>query len=73
MMGCLAAPFRALGCLVLIAALALGWLYRDRLMDEGHRLLDRISTPAASSGPASEAARPGTRASPCCGAPPRCA
>lgn len=62
MMGCLTAPFRALGCLVLIAALALGWLYRDRLVEEGHRLLDRISAPSTSSGPASEAARPGTRA-----------
>ena len=61
MMGCLAAPFRALGCLVLIAALALGWLYRDRLVDEGHRLLDRIPVPPSSRGPASESARPGTR------------
>lgn len=61
-MGCLAAPFRALGCLVLIALLALGWLYRDRLVPEGHRLLDRILAPSASSGPASEPARPGTRA-----------
>ena len=62
MMGCLTAPFRALGCLVLIAALALGWLYRDRLVNEGHRLLDRISASSASSGPASSPARPGSRA-----------
>jgi len=64
MMGCLTAPFRALGCLVLIAALALGWLYRDRLVEEGHRLLDRIPARSAPSRPASAsaAARPGTRA-----------
>lgn len=32
MIGCLTAPFRALGCLVLIGALVLGWLYRDRVV-----------------------------------------
>ena len=33
-MGCLTAPFKLLGCLGLVAALAVGWLYRDRLADE---------------------------------------
>ncbi len=41
-MGCLTAPFKLLGCLGLIAAIALGWLYRDRLVREGRRVLDRI-------------------------------
>jgi hypothetical protein len=31
-MGCLSAPFKLLGALVLVAALALGWLYRDRVI-----------------------------------------
>jgi hypothetical protein len=31
-MGCLLAPVRAFGCLVLLAALVGGWLYRDRIM-----------------------------------------
>ena len=30
-MGCLTAPFKLLGFLLFVAALALGWLYRDRL------------------------------------------
>jgi hypothetical protein len=57
-MGCLTAPFRLLGCLVLIAALALGWLYRDRLVREGRRLIGGAGavTPAAATG------RPGGRA-----------
>ncbi|HEU4699526.1 MAG TPA: hypothetical protein VFS40_10125 [Gemmatimonadales bacterium] len=38
-MGCLTLPFRLLGCLGLIVLLALGWLYRDRLVPEGRRLL----------------------------------
>lgn len=38
-MGCLRLPFRLLGGLGLIAALAIGWLYRDRLSTELHRLL----------------------------------
>ena len=33
MMGCLLAPFRLLLLLLLIALLAVGWLYRDRLGD----------------------------------------
>jgi hypothetical protein len=32
-MGCLLAPFRAVGCLVLLALLVAGWLYRDRLLE----------------------------------------
>ena len=55
-MGCLAAPIRALGCLVVLAALVAGWLYRDRLM-EGIMHLAGRGTPIAS-----EAGRPGTRA-----------
>ena len=34
MMGCLTAPFKLIGCLVVIVALALGYLYRDRLKSE---------------------------------------
>ena len=56
-MGCLTAPFKLLGCLGLVALLVLGWLYRDRLVREGRRLLDREPTTAvAASG------RPGIRA-----------
>jgi hypothetical protein len=63
-MGCLAAPFRALGCLVLLAALVAGWLYRDRVVREGRRLLDRIEAPAtpAPRAAAPPAGRPGSRA-----------
>jgi hypothetical protein len=56
-MGCLTAPFKLIGCLGLIAVLALGWLYRDRLVREGRRLLDREPPPAAES-----TGRPGIRA-----------
>jgi hypothetical protein len=55
-MGCLLAPFRALGCLVLLAALAAAWLYRDRLLEWGGRLLRDGPPPAAAVG------RPGARA-----------
>ena len=63
-MGCLAAPFKALGCLVLLVALLAGWLYRDRLVREGRRLLERVEAPKAATTPAptSPAGRPGTRA-----------
>ena len=57
-MGCLSAPVRLLGWLAVIAALALGWLYRDRLIHEGRRLLG--GQPAAA--PAVSAGRPGARA-----------
>jgi hypothetical protein len=59
-MGCLTAPFRALGCLVLLAALLAGWLYRDRLVREGRRLIDRVEAPTAPA--AAPTGRPGTRA-----------
>jgi hypothetical protein len=55
-MGCLTAPFRALGCLVVLAALIAGWLYRDRLL-EGIMHLAGRSAPSAA-----EVGRPGTRA-----------
>jgi hypothetical protein len=57
-MGCLSAPFRLIGWLGVIAALAVGWLYRDRLIREGRRLLAGHAAvePPASGG------RPGVRA-----------
>jgi hypothetical protein len=42
MMGCLSAPFKLLGCLGLIVALGVGYIYRDRLELEGRRLIERI-------------------------------
>ena len=39
-MGRLTAPFKVLGCLGLLAALVVGWLYRDRVLREGRRILD---------------------------------
>ena len=42
-MGCLSLPFKLLGGLTLVLALAVGWLYRDRLSAEVRRLLDRPS------------------------------
>jgi hypothetical protein len=41
-MGCITAPFRRLGCLLLIVALGLAYVYRDRLAQEGRRLIERI-------------------------------
>lgn len=55
-MGCLLAPFRALGCLIIIAGIAGAWLYRDRLMEGAGRMLRGEPDPPAASG------RPGTRA-----------
>ncbi len=55
-MGCILAPFRALGCLALIAGAAGVWLYRDRVMEIGGRMLRGEPAPAVVSG------RPGTRA-----------
>jgi hypothetical protein len=58
--GCLTAPFRALGCLGLIAALALGWLYRDQVVRTARGWLAH-----AEGAPVAEAAptgRPGARA-----------
>jgi len=58
--GCLTAPFRALGCLVLIAALALGWLYRDQVVRTARGWLARADgMPPAAAAPAG---RPGARA-----------
>jgi hypothetical protein len=57
-MGCLSAPVRLLGWLAVIAALALGWLYRDRLISEGRRLLGGHAAAA----PIVSAGRPGARA-----------
>ena len=60
-MGCLTAPFKVVGCLGLIAVLVVGWLYRDRVMREGRRLLQRVEAPGAASR-AAAAGRPGPRA-----------
>jgi hypothetical protein len=42
MMGCLTAPFKLVGCLGIIIALGLAYFYRDRLEDEGRRLIERV-------------------------------
>jgi hypothetical protein len=42
-MGCLSLPFKLLGGLAVVLALAVGWLYRDRLSAEVGRLLNRPS------------------------------
>jgi hypothetical protein len=55
-MGCLLAPFRALGCLVIVAGVAVGWLYRDRVLGAALELAGRRRDVPAASG------RPGTRA-----------
>ncbi|HET8624694.1 MAG TPA: hypothetical protein VFM14_14110 [Gemmatimonadales bacterium] len=55
-MGCLLAPFRALGCLVVLVGLAGAWLYRDRLLEMGGRLLRGEPAPVEAIG------RPGPRA-----------
>lgn len=57
-MGCLSAPVRLIGWLAVIAALALGWLYRDRLIREGRRLL----AGHAAAAPVVSGGRPGARA-----------
>ncbi len=57
MMGCLTAPFKLLGCLGLIVALGLGYIYRDRLAHEGRRLIERIQGVVPSS-----SGRPGVSA-----------
>jgi hypothetical protein len=61
-MGCLSAPFKVLGCLGLLALLVIGWLYRDRVVREGQRLLGRIEAPATPASPPPARGRPGTRA-----------
>src|SRR5688572_12672312 len=57
-MGCLSAPFRLLGLLGLVLALAIGWLYRDRLAAELHRMFDSSGQDEEPTG----AGRPGSRA-----------
>jgi hypothetical protein len=57
-MGCLSAPFKLLGFIGLLAALAAGWLYRDRLVGEVQRL---VGTSGSNGGGASSG-RPGARA-----------
>jgi hypothetical protein len=61
-MGCLTAPFKVLGCLGLVALLVIGWVYRDRVLREGRRLLGRLEAPSADSGPPAARGRPGTKA-----------
>jgi hypothetical protein len=56
--GCLTAPFRLIGCLGLILVLAGGWLYRDRLVREGRRLLagsEAVSDPISVGRPGRQA------------------
>jgi hypothetical protein len=55
-MGCLSMPFKLVGGLALVAALGIGWLYRDRLSSEVHRLLDR-----SPQGETAALGRPGTQ------------
>ncbi len=57
-MGCLSAPFKLLGVLALMIALAIGWLYRDRLGTELRRLLGSSPGAEVSMG----TGRPGSRA-----------
>src|SRR3954463_3714338 len=57
-MGCLAAPFKFAGCLGMLAALFIGWMYRDRLASEAHRVFGSFGEteePAASGRPGSRA------------------
>ena len=60
-MGCLTAPFKVLGCLGLLAALVVGWLYRDRVLREGRHLLGRVQQAAPTRASAARG-RPGPRA-----------
>jgi hypothetical protein len=57
-MGCLSVPLKLLGGVALIAALAIGWLYRDRLASELHRVLDS----SGAGEPTTATGRPGSRA-----------
>jgi hypothetical protein len=56
-MGCLAAPFKFVGCLGLVAALFIGWLYRDRLTSEARKVFGSIGSEAPAA-----TGRPGSRA-----------
>src|SRR3954447_6533070 len=57
-MGCLTAPFRLVGFLGFLVILAIGWLYRDRLVQEAHELLGSITGSDATP----TGGRPGSRA-----------
>jgi hypothetical protein len=57
-MGCLTAPFRFVGFLGLLLALAVGWLYRDRLTGEAKKLVGSFTGAHASP----SGGRPGSRA-----------
>jgi hypothetical protein len=57
--GCLTAPFRALGCLVVVGAIALGWLYRDQVVRTARGWIARAESPAPTAAPTG---RPGARA-----------
>jgi hypothetical protein len=57
-MGCLTAPFRFAGFLGLLLALAVGWLYRDRLTGEAQKLVGSFT--GAHTSP--RGGRPGSRA-----------
>lgn len=56
-MGCLTAPFKLLGCLGIVIALGLAWVYRDRLEHEARQVIERIRGE-----PPSAIGRPGERA-----------
>ena len=56
-MGCLTAPFKFVGCLGLLAALFIGWLYRDRLTSEARQLFGSIGGHETTA----TAGRPGSR------------
>ena len=56
-MGCLTAPFKLLGCLGLLIALGLAWLYRDRVEHEVRRVIERVQGVVPSS-----SGRPGVSA-----------
>jgi hypothetical protein len=58
-MGCLSAPFKLLGVLALVAALAMGWLYRDRVA-QGFRGI--LGNTGLTKKPTASAGRPGNRA-----------
>jgi hypothetical protein len=56
-MGCLAAPFRFVGCLSLLLLVGIGWLYRDRITGEARRIFGTLGADEATS----STGRPGTR------------
>ena len=62
MIGCLTAPFKVLGCLGLIAVLLVGWLYRDRVLREGRRLLGQVQQDACRPERSASSGRPGVHA-----------